>query len=745
MINIRSKIPASYNPKMQQGGLIYRNNIYSNPINTNALTQVLGRDRSQGLAERQEVLKNSMQLRQLQNQEFQMYNQAGQQSINNLVRQEQIKLQNARLEEQRKRLELANTQFVLDQRTKHVDKLTNLNVDPTLQSRIDNLAQKHKYNAEFEPNAQGVLEMNKSANKFYSDPEVKKILAFSKLMEEGKLAVDAANKTINGIKVEDRFAYDVDTFKDPINALSSQIANYIPKDGQNLDDDITNLRSLVSNVKNSSLKLTEDYKGFEKLQRELESNQMTEKGKIIELEAQASKQRTDIYNSTTLTEEQKAQKLALIDKKYAPLLNRTKQEPVSAKDQASIRKTEAEILKINAQTDEIKQKAKEANDSGSNSNSYLKTNSSGQRDKKASRILLPVNGGGSMSVNLTDTELSQFAENYGTVPNLGNLIFDSENAGKETIIEYRSMGDQEYIATNNPAIYAAANGMTIEEFKDGQDFNKILDVNGVKLKDDQRGVLIPIDKFTKQDNNGSIGTPLNEILINDPNNNIVIRADVTDKNIYNSYNVFNGVLNEIITGGPLFDPRDENNLKKVFTQSKTLEEHVAEDAAYANTDWGDLQVGWSGNGLDPTDANYTPGLNGQLKTLAIAFGHQFEGDVKFTSFGRSSGEINRIRSKIAEKYSTANPNLSQDQVLEYVNNEAPLNSKHSYGHAFDLVDKSGNNTIWNSLSKVSRAGTSDNIMYIMHPITDTYLYKIHRHDGTGTHLDISLMKGPGRK
>lgn len=779
---IKKKLSSAFIPKFQSGGLVYRNNIYSNPINTNALNQILSQPRSQGYQEGVQNLQSNMQLRQINTRENQVLGQLQQNNINNLVKAEQQKLAKEQFEEQKKQYKLQNTFKILDYRKGQNDKLTGLKIDPVYRETFEKL-KKEYFKEDYTNDVQGIMDREKDFNKFFADNRVSNIIEKTTLMTEANKEVASAFDTLNKIKLDDVSAYDTEAFEKKITNISEQLANNVSDvngDGLIDNNDIIKLSSMVKELQTTRLELTDEYKNISKKASDLKIQKQELANKKSELAINFENKKLDILNKpigNNYTIEQQAQELAALEGKYKPLLG----SGIDPKDQA-------EINKINAQTDKARaETAKILNESGSNDqakiaqiakmrmdsgidavrafaeateivktpskfldrenknrtntnnstvNSLIR-NDTGAIDRNKSNILL-TDGSDSnnnkLVVSLKDSELKKHAKKMGVVPDLTGIFGSSEYAGEDTIIEIATTADgNEYLVTNNPILYTQATGQTLDQFKDSNiDFNDLIDQNNVAMSNGKPGIAIPLSEFTNNSANNFISA--NQAVYNIQGNNKVV--DVTKPTIYNNKSIFNNVINDVIQNKDQFDFKDETNIEGVFNKTKTIEKH---DAKYKQEGWGDLKKGWYGTPeLEIDDPNYTPELAPKLKSLAVAWSKQFP-NIEFTSYSRSSAETSYLRDKAAQAYAEENPNATRLEISNYIDRQVPESSGHKRGAGMDITDY--NNELWDNIQKVGQQGSNPNTYLIYDPSTSMIAYSITRHKvaGDAVHLDVKLF------
>ena len=193
---LTKKIPSYLIPKFQQGGLVFRDNLYTQPNDLGRVSNILITPRSQGYEETNNTLHNIQQERQLRSAEMQNKNEV----VNSIIRN---KIQTDEAEMQKKQYEDANLRYILKERADYVDKLTGDDLDPIFNPKIKVLQEKHGIAKDRPLTMDGLAEQQKAIFAYYNDPEYKNIKEYSTLIKHVSTEAEKVNATLNNYKLKD--------------------------------------------------------------------------------------------------------------------------------------------------------------------------------------------------------------------------------------------------------------------------------------------------------------------------------------------------------------------------------------------------------------------------------------------------------------------------------------------------------------------------------------------------------------
>lgn len=255
-MNIFSKIPSYILPAFQQGGLVFRDNLYTQPNDLGRVSNILITPRSQGYEETNNTLHNIQQERQLRSAEMQNKNEV----VNSIIRN---KIQTDEAEMKKKQYEDANLRYILKERADYVDKLTGDDLDPIFNPKIKVLQEKHGIAKDRPLTMDGLAEQQKAIFAYYSDPEYKNIKEYSTLIKHVSTEAEKVNATLNNYKLKDPKGFMDYNLNDYGNKLRTLRQNLIQigdgdftKDGVLDQNDMNILKNSYSELTNMNIELT---------------------------------------------------------------------------------------------------------------------------------------------------------------------------------------------------------------------------------------------------------------------------------------------------------------------------------------------------------------------------------------------------------------------------------------------------------------------------------------------------------
>lgn len=301
-------------PKFQQGGILWRDNVYSSPLDTNAAIQVIGTPRDVGYQQN------------LQNIELQQ--KSIQQNMNVMSDMIKTKLYQDELNERIKQNEISNTMKLLDYRTAYTDKLTNDQIDPVFREKIALIQESHGLNKEYPLTLDGITEQQNKITAYYSDPEYKKIKTHSVLLADTKTRIQAVQDRLNEWKFknpEEYTRYDLPKYEGMLNDVRKEALKSDPDSYDKLLQLRSDLDGYLVTLTPEGLKEVEAQKTFNTLKQETELNMMKLKGNDLAARTALSEQRIKAINdfNNAKTEEERTRALetmAVIDKQTKNLL-----------------------------------------------------------------------------------------------------------------------------------------------------------------------------------------------------------------------------------------------------------------------------------------------------------------------------------------------------------------------------------------------------------------------------------------
>jgi len=253
---LTKKIPSYLIPKFQQGGLVFRDNLYTQPNDLGRVSNILITPRSQGYEETNNTLHNIQQERQLRSAEMQNKNEV----VNSIIRN---KIQTDEVEMKKKQYEDANLRYILKERADYVDKLTGDDLDPIFNPKIKVLQEKHGIAKDRPLTMDGLAEQQKAIFAYYSDPEYKNIKEYSTLIKHVSTEAEKVNATLNNYKLKDPKGFMDYNLNDYGNKLRTLRQNLIQigdgdftKDGVLDQNDMNILKNSYSELTNMNIELT---------------------------------------------------------------------------------------------------------------------------------------------------------------------------------------------------------------------------------------------------------------------------------------------------------------------------------------------------------------------------------------------------------------------------------------------------------------------------------------------------------
>jgi hypothetical protein len=177
-------------PRFQQGGAIWRDNVYSSPVNTSQAIQLIATPTDVGYAQN---LQNIELQNKLRAQNFD--------EVNSAIK---LKLYNDELAAKVEQNKIDNNIKLLNLRTEYRDKVTNDAIDPMVNDAIMQLQEKHKINETHPLNIDGLTEQQTRLDAYFSDPEYKKLKTHSVLLTDNKARIDKATDALNDWKIKDQ-------------------------------------------------------------------------------------------------------------------------------------------------------------------------------------------------------------------------------------------------------------------------------------------------------------------------------------------------------------------------------------------------------------------------------------------------------------------------------------------------------------------------------------------------------------
>lgn len=253
---LSKRIPSYLIPRFQQGGLVFRDNLYTQPNDLGRISNILITPKSQGYEETNNTLHNIQQERQLRGAEMQNRNEV----VNSIIRN---KIQTNELEMKKKQYEDANLRYILKERADYVDKLTGDDLDPIFTPKIKILQEKYSIGKDYPLTMDGLAEQQKAIFSYYSDPEYKNIKEYSTLIKHVSTEAEKVNATLNNYKLKDPKGFMDYNLSDYENKLKTLRQNLIQigdgdftKDGVLNQNDMNVLKNSYSELTNMNIELT---------------------------------------------------------------------------------------------------------------------------------------------------------------------------------------------------------------------------------------------------------------------------------------------------------------------------------------------------------------------------------------------------------------------------------------------------------------------------------------------------------
>lgn len=210
-------------PRFQQGGAIWRDNVYSSPVNTSQAIQLIATPTDVGYAQN---LQNIELQNKLRAQNFD--------EVNSAIK---LKLYNDELAAKVEQNKIDNNIKLLNLRTEYRDKVTNDAIDPMVNDAIMQLQEKHKINETHPLNIDGLTEQQTRLDAYFSDPEYKKLKTHSVLLTDNKARIDKATDALNDWKIKDQESfmdYNMKDYETELNKMREALLSTEPGDFQSL-------------------------------------------------------------------------------------------------------------------------------------------------------------------------------------------------------------------------------------------------------------------------------------------------------------------------------------------------------------------------------------------------------------------------------------------------------------------------------------------------------------------------------
>ena len=210
-------------PRFQQGGAIWRDNVYSSPVNTSQAIQLIATPTDVGYAQN---LQNIELQNKLRAQNFD--------EVNSAIK---LKLYNDELAAKVEQNKIDNNIKLLNLRTEYRDKVTNDAIDPMVNDAIMQLQEKHKINETHPLNIDGLTEQQTRLDAYFSDPEYKKLKTHSVLLTDNKARIDKATDALNDWKIKDQESfmdYNMKDYETELNKMREVLLSTEPGDFQSL-------------------------------------------------------------------------------------------------------------------------------------------------------------------------------------------------------------------------------------------------------------------------------------------------------------------------------------------------------------------------------------------------------------------------------------------------------------------------------------------------------------------------------
>ena len=298
------KLSIHHIPRFQQGGMIWRDNVYSSPANTSQVLQIIGTPEATGYEQN------------LQNIELQF--KARQQNFAEIDTIIKTQLYQKEHEARIKQLEIDNTNNLLKQRATYRDKITNDVLDPTFNDRITALQEKYKINGDYALNMDGVVEHQKNIEAYFNDPEYRSIKAYSTLFTTAQKRAETVQDTLNKWKLENPESYndyELAGYQQKLQAVRAALVNTGVNPGEPIThESMLPLKQALSTLDSFNIELTkeaqDDIKVTKEIKRQDEKMKVTLNGlkaSQLEFKINIEKERAQLFNefSKATTTEQK--------------------------------------------------------------------------------------------------------------------------------------------------------------------------------------------------------------------------------------------------------------------------------------------------------------------------------------------------------------------------------------------------------------------------------------------------------
>jgi hypothetical protein len=239
-------------PRFQQGGVIWRDNIYSSPVNTSNAIQLIAAPEDVGYTQNLQNIELQTKLRA---QNFD--------EINNTIK---LKLYNDELTAKVEQNKIDNNIKLLNLRTEYRDKVTNDAIDPMVNDAIMALQERHKINETHPLNIDGLTEQQNRLDAYFSDPEYKQLKTHSVLLTDNKARIDKATDALNDWKIKDQetfMDYNMPEYETKLNEMRSALLSVKPGDFQSLlkaRNELDKFNLQLTPEAQKEMKLDDDFK-----------------------------------------------------------------------------------------------------------------------------------------------------------------------------------------------------------------------------------------------------------------------------------------------------------------------------------------------------------------------------------------------------------------------------------------------------------------------------------------------------
>lgn len=290
------KLPIYYIPYFQQGGLIFKDNMYTNPVNLQGVAQALARPRSQGYNEQlqnanlnRQFLNDARQGLQQQLSISDRYYRQAQDSFNNQIRQEELEFRRQAHEAQQ-----ANNLIALQK--DYMDEL-GFDILATDRDALETLKEKHGVMVPSDINSFG--DAYRSLINLKNDKEFQGLLQNSVLQKQLAKELDSSKDLYTKIKSDPTKAkyFDIPTLDTEIAELTKAVADFREK-GQ-----FDEISGALAGFGTKYSELGQQLLDAELAEASGQAALKTAQGGRYEIEAERMQIENDIINSAATPEE----------------------------------------------------------------------------------------------------------------------------------------------------------------------------------------------------------------------------------------------------------------------------------------------------------------------------------------------------------------------------------------------------------------------------------------------------------